>query len=109
MAHLLAHISSYSTASASYIQRLQATLAPKAPVVADLACPATPQPLPFPLSPREQEVLALLARGLSNQQIAEHLVINLHTVKCHVKHLLAKLVVTNRTQAAARARELHLF
>lgn len=109
MAHLLAHISGSTTASASYIQRLQDALAHKAPVSADLAGPAAPQPLPSPLSPREQEVLALLAVGFTNQQIAEHLVISLNTVKCHVKHLLAKLVATNRTQALVRAHELHLL
>lgn len=62
-----------------------------------------------PLSTREQEVLHLLAAGSSNQQIAEKLVISLHTVKLHVKHIFAKLTVTNRTQAVIRARELHLL
>jgi len=109
MAQLLAHISGSTTASASYIHHLQDALAHTAPVPADLTGPAAPQPLPSPLSPREQEVLALLVLGLSNQQIAERLVISLNTVKCHVKHLLAKLVVTNRTQALVRARELHLL
>ena len=64
---------------------------------------------PDPLSPREEEVLSLLAQGFSNQQIADHLVISLNTAKRHVKHLLAKLVATNRTQALARAHELHLL
>ncbi len=109
MAQLLAHISGSTIASASYIQHLQDALAHTAPVPADLTGPAAPQPLPSPLSPREQEVLALLVLGLSNQQIAERLVISLNTVKCHVKHLLAKLVATNRTQALVRARELHLL
>ena len=58
---------------------------------------------------REQEVLRLLAEGLSNQQIADQLVISLNTAKRHVKHILAKLTVTNRTQAVVRARELHLL
>jgi LuxR family maltose regulon positive regulatory protein len=67
------------------------------------------QSLIDPLSPREREVLQLVAEGLSNQQIADRLVISPHTAKRHVKHLLAKLTVTNRTQAVARARDLHLL
>jgi LuxR family maltose regulon positive regulatory protein len=62
-----------------------------------------------PLSERELEVLALLATGRSNQQIAEELVVALDTVKKHVSHLLDKLGVANRTQAVARARELQLL
>jgi LuxR family maltose regulon positive regulatory protein len=62
-----------------------------------------------PLSERELEVLALLAAGRSNQQIAEELVVALDTVKKHVSHLLDKLGAANRTQAVARARELELL
>jgi len=51
----------------------------------------------------------LLAAGASNQDIATRLVITVHTVKEHVKHILAKLAVTNRTQAVTRARELHFL
>jgi LuxR family maltose regulon positive regulatory protein len=109
MAHLLAQITAYTTASTGYIQQIQAVLVPEPREFADTARPTRLQPLPDPLSPREQEVLHDLARGFSNQQIADHLVISLHTAKRHVKHLLAKLIVTNRTQALARARELHLL
>jgi LuxR family maltose regulon positive regulatory protein len=109
MAHLLAQIAPYTSASPGYIQRLQAALAPLQNASADPAPTALHQPLPDPLSPREREVLSLLAEGFSNQQIADHLVISLNTAKRHVKHLLAKLVVTNRTQAVGRARELHLL
>ena len=109
IAHLLAQVAAYTTASAGYIQPIQAALAPVPASSADPARPASHQPLPDPLSPREQEVLRLVAQGFSNQQIADHLVISLNTAKRHVKHLLAKLVVTNRTQALARARELHLL
>jgi LuxR family maltose regulon positive regulatory protein len=59
-----------------------------------------------PLSERELEVLHLLATGASNEQIAEHLVIAVSTVKRHVSNILAKLTVSNRTQAVIRAREL---
>jgi len=62
-----------------------------------------------PLSKREQEVLALLASGMSNQQIADELVVTLDTVKKHVSHILDKLEATSRTQAVARARDLALL
>jgi LuxR family maltose regulon positive regulatory protein len=70
----------------------------------------TRQPrLPERISPREREVLHLLAQGCSNQEIAETLVVTVETVKRHVSSLLAKLEVDNRTQAAMRARSLGLF
>jgi DNA-binding NarL/FixJ family response regulator len=59
-----------------------------------------------PLSPREQQVLRLLARGKTNREIAAELTITQHTVKVHVEHILAKLQVSHRTQAAVRAMEL---
>jgi DNA-binding NarL/FixJ family response regulator len=52
------------------------------------------------LSKRELEILALVARGLTNQQISRALFISLRTVKAHVNHILHKLNVTNRIQAA---------
>lgn len=61
-----------------------------------------------PLSARELEVLGLLTAGHSNRAIADALFIGLDTVKRHVTHIFGKLGVTNRTQAAARARELEL-
>ncbi len=54
------------------------------------------------LSAREREILAGLSRGSTNQEIAESLGISLFTVKNHVKRILKKLGVSNRTQAAAR-------
>jgi ATP/maltotriose-dependent transcriptional regulator MalT len=62
-----------------------------------------------PLSPRELEVLRLLAAGKSNQQIADELVVVPDTVKKHVGHILSKLSAANRTQAVARARALGLL
>jgi LuxR family maltose regulon positive regulatory protein len=62
-----------------------------------------------PLSERELEVLALLAAGKSNQQIASELFVALSTVKTHVKNIHGKLGVRNRTQAVSRARELELL
>lgn len=55
------------------------------------------------LSPRETQVLALLARGLSNQQIADELTLSRHTVRRHVSNVLTKLGVESRTAAAAHA------
>lgn len=55
------------------------------------------------LSPREHEVLALVASGLSNQEIAERLYLSLHTVKRHVANILTKLDLPSRTAAAALA------
>jgi LuxR family maltose regulon positive regulatory protein len=65
--------------------------------------------LPSPLSDRELEVLHLMAQGVSNQEIAQQLVITVGTVKSHVNHILEKLDARNRTEAVARARNLHLL
>jgi LuxR family maltose regulon positive regulatory protein len=70
---------------------------------------AVPPGLAEPLTGRELEVLRLLAAGKSNQRIAHDLVVALDTVKKHVTHILGKLGAANRTEAAARARELGLI
>lgn len=62
-----------------------------------------------PLSERELTVLRLIAEGLSNQEIADRLVVALSTVKTHVNNIFTKLGVQSRTQALARARELKLL
>ena len=61
------------------------------------------------LSGREMEVLALLADGLSNKEIAARLNVSPNTVKTHVARVLEKLEVSRRTAALARARELGLL
>lgn len=58
------------------------------------------------LTPRELEVLALLAEGASNKTIARRLAISVHTVKFHVSQLLDKLDATGRTDAVAHAARL---
>jgi LuxR family maltose regulon positive regulatory protein len=69
----------------------------------------TPQPLIEPLSDREREVLELTAAGLSNQEIADTLVIAVSTVKTHLNNIYRKLNVTSRTQAVAQAQALKLL
>jgi DNA-binding NarL/FixJ family response regulator len=61
------------------------------------------RPYAEPLSPRELEVLALIVEGLSNQQISDRLFISLPTTKTHVRNILNKLAVDDRTQAAVHA------
>jgi LuxR family maltose regulon positive regulatory protein len=67
------------------------------------------QPLIEPLTPREREVLQLIAAGYSNPEIADQLVIAVTTVKTHVKNIYGKLQVSNRFQAVARAKELDIY
>jgi LuxR family maltose regulon positive regulatory protein len=66
----------------------------------------TDEALIEPLSERELEVLALIAEGLSNQEIAGRLVLSLPTIKWHTSNIYGKLGVKNRTQAVAKARAL---
>ena len=79
---------------------LAATLrADLAPAPDRSAAPADP----FGLSPREREVLALLAAQHTDREIAERLFISPHTASTHVKRVLAKLDAANRREAAALA------
>jgi PAS domain S-box-containing protein len=68
-----------------------------------------PMSLPEPLTPRELEVVRLLAKGQTNRQISQELVVSAATVKVHVEHILAKFDVCDRTQAAVRASEAGLL
>jgi LuxR family maltose regulon positive regulatory protein len=61
------------------------------------------------LSPRELDVLQLIAQGATNQEIADRFVISVGTVKSHINHILRKLDSHNRTEAVARARRLGLL
>lgn len=61
------------------------------------------------ISRREYEVLELMARGLTNQEIGDRLFVSLNTVKTHSSNLFLKLDVRRRTQAIQKAKELHLL
>lgn len=61
------------------------------------------------ISKREYEVLELMAKGLSNQEIAEKLFVSLNTVKTHTSNLFVKLDAKRRTQAIQKAKELGLI
>jgi DNA-binding NarL/FixJ family response regulator len=61
-----------------------------------------------PITAREHEVLRLLVQGNTNGEIARQLRVSISTAKAHVEHILDKLGVSDRTQAAVRALELGL-
>lgn len=86
----------------------RSTLAPEAIQALIQAEPAFPLALDdlaasFVLTPREQEVLALMIEGLSNPDIAERLVVSRSTAKAHVSNILSKMSVSNRAEAIALA------
>ena len=88
---------------------MAAAAPPRAPAPPAVARPTAASPLPESLTPREREVLELLAAGAQNGEIAARLYVTLDTVKKHVGHIFGKLGVGNRTQAVARARALGLI
>jgi LuxR family maltose regulon positive regulatory protein len=91
---------------------LLARLTPRSPyathILGQMAQPAAAE-LADPLTERELEILSLVSNGASNQAIADQLFISLGTVKGHLNHILGKLDAQNRTEAAARGRELSLI
>ncbi len=88
---------------ARYLAKLLALLAQES------AAPGAGERLSEPLSERELEVLALVAAGKANVEIASSLFVSLSTVKTHINNLYRKLGVSSRTQAIARARKLDLI
>jgi DNA-binding NarL/FixJ family response regulator len=67
---------------------------------------AQAEPASHALSDREVEVLRLLVAGKTNREIARELILSISTVKTHVEHVIAKLDVADRTQAAVKATRL---
>lgn len=96
------------------VETLVAALGDLARIGGDAVVP-TPEPLASsgrmsePLTERELEVLALVAEGDSNQEIARKLVVTLATVKTHINHIFGKLEAESRVQVVARARKLGLL
>jgi DNA-binding NarL/FixJ family response regulator len=88
------------TASVANIEQ-EAVVEPEP--AADLQPKAMVRPAPEALSPRELDVLKLIVDGMSNQEIADKLIISLATAKTHVRNILNKLAVDDRTQAAVHA------
>ncbi len=81
--------------------------APGEPADAALVVPGDRPPEPdLALTPRELDVLALIAEGASNKAIARRLAISVHTVKFHIASLLDKLDAEGRTEAVAQAARL---
>ena len=82
----------------------QGLVAIPAGVLAD--SPVEPNAPAEPLTPREREILSLLAAGDSNKTIAARLVVSVHTVKFHLSSIFSKLGVSSRTEAVALALRL---
>lgn len=108
MSYLLKNVSADDLAAAIRAAHAgRPTLAPEA--ARDLVRAATaPQAPGGDLTPRECEVLGLLARGLTNGEIATRLVVSPSTVKFHVSSILSKLSTSSRTEAVALALHHHL-
>lgn len=111
VATLLAQIAARKGGS-GYLSKLAALFEERpasAPPTA--SAPASPagQPLIEPLNEREIEVLRHISAGLSNQEIADEMVLAVSTVKWYLRNIYDKLQVNRRTQALAKARELNLL
>src|SRR5215210_273568 len=82
---------------------------PRTPFGPELDGSEVPQPLDEDLSERELEVLALLASGRTNSEIARDLYVAVGTIKAHVNNIYRKLGARNRAEVLARARDLELL
>jgi LuxR family maltose regulon positive regulatory protein len=106
MRDLLRHAAAQGIAD-SYTRRLLVAFDEPAQPASTPAHAATG--LAEPLTAREVEILRLVAVGMRNQEIADHLVISLPTVKRHIANVYGKLGVSHRTEAVARANKLNLL
>ena len=102
LAILLRHASARD-AHRDYVKSIMAEITQAA-----VASPLGPSDMPDALSEREIEVLRLVAAGLSNRAIGQHLFISEKTVKTHLSNIMGKLGVGNRTQAVDQGRYLGL-
>jgi LuxR family maltose regulon positive regulatory protein len=107
MASLLRAAAKQGTAG-NYVRRLLAAIGASGASGATEHDSPVKQALIEPLSERELEVLRLLGTDLDGPAIARELMVSLHTVRTHTKHIYAKLAVTNRRAAVRRAQELDL-
>ena len=107
--YVLKNVSSSELAKA--IRQTHAGIPTLAPEVAEVLMQALTAPVPPPtlLTDREREVLALIAEGLTNAEIAERLVLALSTVKTHVSSILTKLGASGRAEVVAIALRDHLI
>jgi DNA-binding NarL/FixJ family response regulator len=105
---LLAGEAPISSAIARHLLRRFRAL-PTASSACAATTPAGAAPAASPLTPREGEVLALIAKGLSYQRIAETLVMSPHTVTSHIKQIYRKLAVNSRGEAVFEAQQMGLL
>ncbi len=105
MENLLKNIKTDNKKIKKYIQRLKVAFSGGKPKLFT----TDQQPLIEPLSERELEVLGLIAKGLSNKQIASRLFLSQNTIKAHTHAIYQKLGVNSRTQAVASAKSLKIL
>jgi LuxR family maltose regulon positive regulatory protein len=116
MAALLAQVASRKSAAAGYARQLLLAFGDRKLEMGDSRNKSSQSPISNlqslilePLSPRELDVLRLIAEGQSNQDIARTLIISTGTAKVHTRNIYGKLGVGSRSQAIAKARELGLL
>lgn len=114
MAQLLARVRDHARVGA-YVRELPAEMPGDTDRSAQREAPPAAAPTgdpdgPIePLTPREREILKIIAGGATNAEIAQDLHISMNTVKTHITHIFGKLGATHRTEAVARGRELALL